>query len=210
MIYAPRRKLVFVHIPKTGGTSMALALEARAQAEDILIGDTPKAQRRRKRLKQIDPGKRLWKHSSYRDLAEVIGAETLSDCLVFTLVRNPWVRVLSYYHWLRSQNWEHPAVAAAKAKAFKDFLFDPFVTKSFEMFPYTHYVHGASTPHFVRLEHLWEDMAPIEAHLGFEINLPQANRSNRPDDWRAAYDSASKDQVGRLCAEDIARFGYTF
>ncbi|MBT6534021.1 MAG: Type II secretory pathway, pullulanase PulA, partial [Marinovum sp.] len=50
MIISPGRKFILVHIPKTGGTSMAAALEQRAMADDILIGDTPKAKRRRKRL----------------------------------------------------------------------------------------------------------------------------------------------------------------
>jgi hypothetical protein len=39
MIISPGRGYVFVHIPKTGGTSLALALEARAMKDDILIGD---------------------------------------------------------------------------------------------------------------------------------------------------------------------------
>ena len=42
MIISRGRGYIFVHIPKTGGTAMALALEDRAKADDILIGDTPK------------------------------------------------------------------------------------------------------------------------------------------------------------------------
>jgi hypothetical protein len=57
MIISPKRRFAFVHIPKTGGTSVALALEDRAAADDILIGDTPKAQRRKNRLVGLDaPG----------------------------------------------------------------------------------------------------------------------------------------------------------
>jgi hypothetical protein len=33
---------------------MTLALEARAKADDIIIGDTPKAKKRRKRLAGFD------------------------------------------------------------------------------------------------------------------------------------------------------------
>ena len=47
MILSLGRKYVFVHIPKTGGTSLALALEGRAMKDDIMLGDTPKARKRR-------------------------------------------------------------------------------------------------------------------------------------------------------------------
>ena len=45
-----RPRQVLLHIPKTGGTALALALEARAMKDDILIGDTPKARARRGRI----------------------------------------------------------------------------------------------------------------------------------------------------------------
>jgi hypothetical protein len=46
MILSRDRRHVFVHIPGTGGTSLARAPEERAMAGDILIGDTPRARRR--------------------------------------------------------------------------------------------------------------------------------------------------------------------
>jgi hypothetical protein len=42
-----------VYIPKTGSTALATALEQRAMGDDILIGDTPKANRRKARLKSL-------------------------------------------------------------------------------------------------------------------------------------------------------------
>ena len=38
---------------------MTLALEARAKADDIIIGDTPKAKQRRKRLAGLTPAGRF-------------------------------------------------------------------------------------------------------------------------------------------------------
>ena len=72
MIISRGRRYLFVHIPKTGGTAMAMALEARAMKDDILIGDTPKAQKRKRRLKDIKTAGRLWKHSTLADIDGLI------------------------------------------------------------------------------------------------------------------------------------------
>ena len=50
MILSRGRRYIFVHIPKTGGTALSLALESRAMKDDVLIGDTPKARARKGRL----------------------------------------------------------------------------------------------------------------------------------------------------------------
>jgi hypothetical protein len=49
MIISHDYKYIFVQIPKTGGTPLTLALEAKAMKYDVLIGDTPKAINRRNR-----------------------------------------------------------------------------------------------------------------------------------------------------------------
>lgn len=210
MIVSPGRGYIFVHVPKTGGTSMALALEARAMKDDLLIGDTPKARRRRGRLRGAVTAGRLWKHSRLADIAGLLPEETLAGMFVFTMVRNPWERIVSYYHWLRVQSFEHRAVRLAGAHDFSGFLNHPETRASFARERYGDYVRGAPAPVFVRLEHLGEDLAPVEAHLGFRLELPHANRSARPADWRSCYSAADAALVGELSAEDIARFGYRF
>ena len=64
--------------------------------------------------------------------------------------------------------------------------------------------------HFIRLEHLEEDLVPLQAHLGFDLDLPHVNRSDRRADYRSAYTEASRARVAQICAKDIARFGYRF
>ncbi|MGR3503812.1 sulfotransferase family 2 domain-containing protein [Pseudaestuariivita sp.] len=213
MIISPGRRLIFVHIPKTGGTAMALALEARAMKDDIMIGDTPKARQRKGRLKGLSVPGRLWKHSTLRDVDGLVTEEMRAKFCVFTLVRNPWDRAVSYYHWLREQGFDHPAVARAKSMEFGDFVQHPETRAAFAANSYASYVtdpDGVCRAHFVRLEHLAEDLAPIEAHLGFRIEMPRANASARREDFRVYYDSAARQAVGKACCEDVAKFGYVF
>ena len=214
MILSRGRRYIFVHIPKTGGTAMALALEGRAMADDILIGDTPKAVKRRGRLKGVETAGRLWKHSTLADIEGLVTREEMGDFMIFTLVRNPWDRMLSYYHWLKAQSFDHPAVALARDLGFAEFLRHPETVATVKANPYGSYLRDGSgrerAGHFVRIEHFEEDFAPVAAHLGFEVVLDRVNESARDRDWRGYYDAALADHVRDICAEDIARFGYRF
>ncbi|MFP4239712.1 MAG: Type II secretory pathway, pullulanase PulA [Rhodosalinus sp.] len=214
MIVSRGRRYIFVHIPKTGGTALALALEARAMADDLLIGDTPKARRRRGRLRGLHPRGRLWKHSTLADIEGVVDAAELDGFFTVTLVRNPWDRLVSYWHWLRMQRFDHPVVALAKAKDFGGFIADPDIGASLRAHPYAAYMTDAEGREraslYVRLEHFEADAEPFFAHLGFRVALPRANASARDRDWRRYYDDETAARVADLCAEDIARFGYAF
>ncbi len=214
MIISRGRNYIFVHIPKTGGTSMALALEGRAMKDDILIGDTPKARRRRRRLDGAGARGRVWKHSTLADIEGLVPQAQIAQAFTFTLVRNPWDRLVSYYHWLRTRSFDHPAVHLAARVGFSGFLNAPETQLSLRAAPYGHYMRGASGAEhcdaYIRLEHLDADAAPLWAHLGFELALPRENASPRGRDYRPYYTTGDADLVAALCAEDIARFGYTF
>ncbi len=215
MIISRGRRYIFVHIPKTGGTSMALALEARAMRDDILIGDTPKARRRRRRLQEAQSAGRLWKHSRLADICGLIAADEIARFFIFTMVRNPWDRMVSYYHWLRRQDFDHPAVALAQRLDFAAFLSHPHTRASVGGAPYGHYMRDCGGAErcdlFIRLEHLEKDLAPLERHLGFRIGpLAHVNTSEREADYRRCYDDAGAAVVADICAEDIRRFGYDF
>ena len=123
---------------------MTLALEARAKADDIIIGDTPKAKQRRKRLADLTPAGRLWKHSTLRDIDGIVDASAMQDYFVFTIVRNPWDRMVSYYHWAREQSFDHPVVRSAAEHDFAELLRHPDVWRPLRASPYRSYVQGPS------------------------------------------------------------------
>ncbi|CAM3643897.1 sulfotransferase family 2 domain-containing protein [Phaeobacter inhibens] len=214
MILSPGRSYVFVHIPKTGGTALSLALEARAMADDLMLGDTPKASKRRRRLRGVKTRGRLWKHSTLADIDGLVPEAQLCGLFAFTLVRNPFDRVLSLYHWLREQSFNHPSVPLAKALGFADFACHPEILAAFRSNPARAYMRRADGMEqcacYIRLEHFAKDAAPLFEHLGFELHLPVANASDRPRGWQAAYTDAARRAVAEACAEDLAQFEYSF
>jgi len=214
MIISPGRNYIFVHIPKTGGTSLALALEDRAMKDDMMLGDTPKAKRRRKRLKDADAAGRLWKHSTLADIEGLVERDAVAQMFNFTLVRNPWDRMVSYYHWLQKVSFDHQAATLAQQSSFAEFAESHEIQTSFRQFPYASYMRDGAGVEcctlYIRLEKFAEDAAPLFAHLGFDLELPRVNASDRAQSYRSYYTPSLRDLVADICAEDIQRFGYGF
>jgi hypothetical protein len=214
MILSTGRGYVFIHIPKTGGTAMAMALEARAMRDDLMLGDTPKAARRRRRLKNASAGGRLWKHSTLSDIDGLVPDAVLHGLFAFTLVRNPWDRAVSYYHWLQDQRFEHPATNLARQLPFEAFVTHPQTQAAFRAWPAARYMRRADGVEqcqaYIRIEAFAQDATPLLSHLGFDLTLPRVNESRREKDYRGYYSDAAAESVAESCAEDIARFGYGF
>lgn len=184
-------------------------------ADDIMLGDTPKAVKRRHRVKGVSAAGRLWKHSRLVDLPGLVSDEEIAQFRVFTLVRNPWDRIVSYYHWLKDQTFDHPAVALARDLSFSDFVLNRVIGQSISSSSYGSYVTYPQgqlrCDLFLRLEHLAEDIPKLEALLGISLGIiPHDNKSLRESDYRAYYSRATRARVSEIAADDIVRFGYRF
>lgn len=219
MIVSYAHRCIFVHIPKTGGSALAQALAAVAGPEDLLIDDGPAARARkpalRRRLRQVSPRGRVWKHSRLADIEGLVPRADFARFCVVTILRNPWERLASYYHWLRVQDFAHPHVVLSRRVGFAGFLADPGVAASFRASPAASYIRdGAGIEHcafWLRQERLTEDACRLADMLCVDLPpLEHVNASARPADWRRAYTPEAMAQVAAICAEDIARFGYRF
>lgn len=210
MFICHSRRLIFVHAPKTAGSATVQVLESMAAPDDVSIGDSPRAQA----MGPPDgPLQGLNKHSMLRELVQRFPPGALEGYQVVMTVRNPWDRLVSFHTWARAQTFRHPQILLAKKLEFSPFLHHPLIVRAFSSCPYARYVagHQGPPPLFLRVETLCQDLSDLAHRLDVALPSPErVNASNRSIDWRTYYTPDDAAQLGRICARDIAQFGYRF
>jgi hypothetical protein len=217
MFLSPRHRILFIHIAKTGGTSVRSALkrlhwtDPYALPIHLVSGLT--------RLLKYRIGAKLPRHAKGVAAYECIGEPFWSRLFKFTFVRNPWDLQVSSWHHLRRV----PTAATSGLETFEAFLrhkFDP--RRPFDYYfeisrqIQSHYIlsmEGEVIVDFVgRYERLHDDFQEIcrRAELP-RLHLPHERRSSdREPDYRRYYDDVTAELVAVHYAEDIRRFGYSF
>ncbi|WP_298942616.1 sulfotransferase family 2 domain-containing protein [uncultured Psychromonas sp.] len=110
------KQFVFVHVPKAAGTSVTNVLAKYTTYKDLEIGGTHFGE-------SIQPAYKnrfgLCKHSAASSIRNVIGQDTWDNMYKFSIVRNPYDRVISTYKFLLK--WVGtPAPVKEKLESFKD------------------------------------------------------------------------------------------
>ena len=83
MIISDSKKFIFIHIPKTAGTSIAAALR----------------QYQNPKCNALHSNSFDRKHPTTNEIKTHLGEERFNQYYKFAFVRNPWDRVLSNYYW---------------------------------------------------------------------------------------------------------------
>jgi len=90
----PESGIIYVHIPKTGGTSIRKLL-VNLKNNDVLNNDKKKyyysEELKREKISSI--------HGKAKDYLEFIEKDLWDTSLKFASVRNPWDLMVSSYHW---------------------------------------------------------------------------------------------------------------
>jgi hypothetical protein len=99
MLISNSKKFIFIHIPKSGGTSVTQLLDKELEWNDIVLGGTESGEA----FKKIwSPRFGIRKHSLPSEIKSVIGGELYSSYLKFIVVREPVERVKSAFSFIRT------------------------------------------------------------------------------------------------------------
>lgn len=194
-----RSGILFIHIPKAAGTSINQALYGQAMG-----------------------------HVWARDV-ERWGSRALKALPSFAVTRNPWDRLVSAYRYgerLHSVDWQAdpliPKVLRGQVPRYAsfgefvtDWLQQREVTKLNAIFqPQSTFVCDRDgnrlVDHVGRVEDLGPTFEFIREHIGSGLQIERSNRSGAPVDYRRFYTPGLAEIVGRIYAQDVNRFGYSF
>jgi hypothetical protein len=89
---------IFIHIPKTGGTSVSRYYSALSTPIDIEIGATSFGEALQPHYRQRFG---IGKHCTARGMKEALGAETYNRYWTFCFSRNPFTRTISIFTFLK-------------------------------------------------------------------------------------------------------------
>ncbi len=180
---------IFIHINKTAGTSIGNAI-----------------------------GLPIKHHRTAREVIARIGKDKWNTAYKFTLVRNPWDKVVSHYEYRRKRN---KTEVASRNIPFSDWVKktygqekDLFYYNNPRAFqPQVEWLkddEGKISIDFIgKFETINEDFDQIKKAIGLEAELPHLNPTKR-DGYQSYYDDETREIVTHWFREDIEVFGYRF
>lgn len=196
-------RLLFVHIPKTGGASVERLLDRHL--------DDSQGQGSR--------------HDTLREILEMEPA--LTDYWIFGFVRNPWARMVSLWSMIDTAGRSAEAGDESNRRKFETYPvwravrgydFETFLTRGADEverlrrtqvdFLYT----PQRQPDFIgRTENISEDINVVRDRIGLPItgSLPHRHKGSHGP-YRDFYTPSLRDRVAQLFAADIEAFGYEF
>lgn len=220
MLVSPGRRFIFVHVPKTGGTSLRLALMRYTAGSHL--SNHPMTRR------MSHWRDRLWWfcHPRLASQHAHVSAIQIRDLLPrqfrmyfsFGVVRNPWDWHVSWYHHVLARKSPRPGNRQAirdraevlRAGSFANYVRTIAVRNGFLQANHLTDEAGRIAVDFVgRIESFDADVRTIFDRLRISKPLRHANATTHRD-YREYYDPATRDIIGEISARDCELFGYDF
>jgi len=217
MLLSIKYNFLFVHIAKTGGTSVRAALQPLRWRDPWYYPQFLCS--RLSHLAGHRLGSKFPRHARIVAAHEMLPQEFFRQLFKFAVVRNPWDLQVSSYHHIRR---ERPHLVG-HIRDFDHFIrwkLDPerpyqfHVDTSIEsQLDYLVDLHGKLLVDFIgRYENLQQDFAHICSTLGLgELSLPHKRKAvDRRKDYRSYYSDGLADLVGEYFRRDIEGLEYRF
>lgn len=209
MVINDRYRFIFVHVPKSGGTSMSAVLR-KLPGNNVRWLYAGSKHESLEEFRQRFPQRRRWSDALLR--------RTPLGYRSFGFVRHPWQRISSLYRYLKEAR---PRPEIVRASTLADFLRQAidgqaWIRSLHSMRPQVELLggtEGGMAADFVgHYEHIAGDFARAARWFGFpNVKLPHRNdSSNSRIDYRREFTDAMVEAVADLFCADIRAFGYEF
>lgn len=217
MLLSNKYNFLFVHIAKTGGTSVRTALNKLRWRDPYY--PMMYLCHRFSHLTGHKIGTKFPRHAKIIAAKEMLPAEHFDQLFKFTFVRNPWDLQVSSFHHIRR---ERPQVMNG-IEDFNEFMRWKFNHER----PYQYHIetslqlqsdylvdlHGKKLVDFIgRTENLQEDFDTACTTIGIKrLTLPQKRvAQDRKKDFRSYYADDTAALVAQHFARDAEMLGYRF
>lgn len=208
MISHPYR-CIFVHIPKTGGTSI----------EDLIWPDMALRSESDLWMGFVDPYHNKYQtgglqHLLARQIRSEVGADVFESYFKFSIVRNPWDKAVSQFAYMSQRKDLMDYIGMQPGDCFKKYLELISRKKHVQWEPQVSFVfddNGDSlVDHIGRLESFTQSVTRIMSRLGITTTaIPHSNKGQR-NAYQDYYDTESEEWVRAMYADDVQTFGYAF
>lgn len=161
-------------------------------------------------------------HRSGLQMREMLGQELWQELLTFSVVRNPWARALSFYHYRKTKanvripdSWDLSEYLLHIKKAREGDVHPVLAYPPQYMTCSEFLVDGAGellVKRVIRFENRTAELAAIGEEIGIPALGGQKLNAATPQNAGVAgfYDATARDLVSEIYAEDCERFGYVF
>ena len=216
MILSLRYKFLFVHIAKTGGTSIRAALRWYRWKDPYRIPQFLCS--RISSLSQHRLGCKIPRHAKAIAAYEMLPRDLFNELFKFAFVRNPWDLQVSSYHHIQRER-PHLLKGIEDFEAFLRWKLDParpyqyIIDTSIELqSEYLIDLNGNIIVDFIgRYERLEEDFQEACARIGIKApKLPHRRQAKDRTAYQKYYTDETTELIARHFSRDIKMFDYTF
>ena len=216
MLLSNKYKFLFVHIAKTGGTSVRAALAPLRWKDPLYIPQFVASRFSHWTGHRI--AVKLPRHAKIITAKEMLPKEFFDELFKFAFVRNPWDLQVSSYHHIRRER-PHLMAGHEDFESFLRWKLDPdrpyqyHIDTSIErQVDYLKDLDGTILVDFIgKYENLQEDFEEVCRRIGIKIPaLPHKRQARDREDFRNYYTDLTAQMVRERFAEDIEIFGYRF